>query len=119
MAHPALRSEYFDGLVHMQELYRPDGDGEESELTAVFFDTGARTTPHTHEGAQVLQVISGRCLIVIEEERRIVESGDFVIVPRGVWHWHGATREGAMCHISIKLPGRTNWSVPRRAWAAG
>jgi quercetin dioxygenase-like cupin family protein len=119
MAHPALRAEYFGGQVRMQELYRPDRDGEESELTAVFFDTGARTTPHTHESAQVLQVISGRCQVVIEEERRIVEPGDFVIVPRGVWHWHGATREGPMCHISIKLPGRTNWSVPRRDWAAG
>ena len=118
-AHPAVRPEYFDGQVRMQELYEPDRDGEESELIAVFFDTGARTTPHTHESAQALQVVSGPCLVVTEDERRVVEPGDFVIVPRGVWHWHGATREGPMCHISIKLPGRTNWSVPRRDWAAG
>jgi quercetin dioxygenase-like cupin family protein len=103
----------------MQELYQPDRDGEESEVVAVFFDAGARTTPHTHESAQVLHVVSGRCIVVLEDERRIVEAGDFVVIPCGVWHWHGATGEGPMCHVSIKLPGRTNWTVPRRDWAAG
>lgn len=119
LAHPAARPEYFDGAVRMQPLYAPDRDGEEPELIAVFFETGARTTPHTHESVQVLQVVSGRCVVVIEDERRIAEAGDFVIVPRGVWHWHGATRDGPACHISIKLPGRTDWTVPRRNWAAG
>lgn len=118
-AHPAARPEYFDGQVRMQELYQPDRDGEESELIAVFFEAGARTTPHTHESTQVLQVVFGRCTVVIEGDRRVVEPGDFVIVPRGVWHWHGATREGPACHISIKLPGRTSWDVPRRDWASG
>ncbi len=118
-SHPAARPEYFGGRVRMQELYEPDRDGEESELIAVFFEAGARTTPHTHASTQVLQVISGRCLVVIEDARRVVEPGDFVTIPRGVWHWHGATSDGPMCHISIKLPGRTDWSVPRRDWASG
>ncbi len=118
-SHPAARHENFDGQVRMQELYQPDRDGEESELTAVFFEAGTRTTPHVHECTQVLQVVSGRCLVLIEGDRRVVEPGDFVIIPRGVWHWHGATREGPACHISIKLPGRTNWNVPRREWASG
>ncbi len=118
-AHPPAQPDYFDGRVRMQELYQPDRDGEESELVAVFFDAGARTTPHTHESTQVLQVITGRCLVVVENERRVAEAGEFVIVPRGVWHWHGATPEGPMCHISIKLPGRTNWNIPQRGWAAG
>ncbi len=118
-SHPAGRPEYFGGHVRMQELYKPDRDGEESELVAVFFEAGVRTIPHIHESAQVLQVVSGRCLVVIEDERRVVEPGDFVIVPRGVWHWHGATPDGPMCHLSIKLPGRTDWSVPRRDWASG
>lgn len=119
LAHPPARPEYFDGQVGMQEVYQPDRDGEESELVAVFFATGARTIPHTHDSAQVLQVVSGRCVVVTEDERRIAETGEFVIVPRGIWHWHGATRDGSACHISIKLPGRTNWEVPRRDWAAG
>jgi quercetin dioxygenase-like cupin family protein len=119
LAHPAARPEYFDGQVRMQPLYEPDRDGEESELIAVYFESGARTTPHTHESTQVLHVVSGRCIVVIDGERRVAEAGDFVIVPRGFWHWHGATRDGPACHISIKLPGRTDWTVPRRDWAAG
>ncbi|HEV8340230.1 MAG TPA: cupin domain-containing protein [bacterium] len=118
-SHPAEHSEYFQGTVRMQVLYQPDRDGEESELVAVFFERGARTRPHTHESAQILQVVSGRCVVVTEGERRTVEPGGFAVVPRGVWHWHGATMDGPMCHISIKLPGRTDWTVPLRDWEAG
>ncbi len=118
-ARPAEHPEYFQGIVHMQPLYRPDRDGEDSELVAVFFETGARTRPHTHESTQILQVVSGRCIVVTEEERQIVESGGFAIVPRGIWHWHGATADGPMCHISIKPPGRTDWTPPQRDWEAG
>ncbi|KRT77878.1 MAG: cupin 2 conserved barrel domain protein [Armatimonadetes bacterium CSP1-3] len=118
-AHPPANPEYFQGTVHMQELYQPDRDGEESELIAVFFEIGARTRPHTHDSTQVLQVLSGRCVVVTETERRIVEAGEFAVVSRGIWHWHGATVEGPMCHISIKLPGRTHWDAPLRDWEAG
>lgn len=116
-AQPAEHPEYFQGTVHMQPLYQPDRDGEESELVAVFFDPGARTKPHVHESAQVLHVVYGHCVIATESERKVVGEGDYVIVPRETWHWHGATGEGAMCHISIKLPGRTNWEVPEKNWA--
>lgn len=115
-SHPAAQPANFQGRVRMQALYQPDRDGEESELVAVFFEAGARTIPHTHDSNQVLQVVSGRCMIDIEGERRVAEAGHFVIVPRGAWHWHGATREGPACHISIKLPGRTHWEVERRDW---
>ncbi|MDR7486226.1 MAG: cupin domain-containing protein [Armatimonadota bacterium] len=118
-AHPAVRPEYFEGQVRMQALYEPDRDGEESEMVAVFFEAGARTTPHTHDSTQVLQVVSGRVVVVIEDDRYIADVGDFVIIPRGLWHWHGATRDGPACHISIKLPGRTHWDVPRRNWTDG
>jgi quercetin dioxygenase-like cupin family protein len=115
-SHPAAQPANFQGRVRMQEIYQPDRDGEESEMVAVFFEAGARTIPHTHDGNQVLHVISGRCMVAIEGERRVVEAGDFVVVPRGAWHWHGATREGPACHISIKLPARTHWDVERRDW---
>lgn len=118
-AHVPAQPVYFEGAVRMQPLYQPDRDGEESELVAVFFDAGARTIPHTHESAQVLQIVSGRCVVVTEEERRVAETGEFIMIPRGIWHWHGATRDGPMCHVSIKLPGRTDWTVPRRDWASG
>ncbi len=118
-ARPVVTPEYFDGAVRMQTLYEPDRDGEESELIAVFFDAGARNRPHVHESTQVLHVVSGRCLIVTEGGRRTAEAGEYVTIPRGTWHWHGATGGDPMCHISIKLPGRTNWDVPLRDWERG
>lgn len=117
-AAPAAHPEYFDGAVHMQPLYVPDRDGEESELVAVFFAAGARTRPHVHDSAQVLHVLSGSCVVADETGRQVVPAGHLVVVPRGVWHWHGATADGPMVHISIKLPGRTRWDVPERDWSA-
>jgi quercetin dioxygenase-like cupin family protein len=119
LARPAARPEYFEGRVRMQELYQPTVDGVESEMLAVFFDAGARTTPHTHEGTQILHVVSGRCVFVDDHERRIAGPGEIVVVPPGVWHWHGAAQDGPACHVSVKLPGRTDWTAPRKQWAAG
>ena len=86
LARPAARPEYFEGRVRMQELYQPTVDGVESEMLAVFFDAGARTTPHTHESTQILHVVSGRCVFVDDHERRIAGPGEIVVVPPGVWH---------------------------------
>ncbi len=119
LSHPVEQPELFQGQVRMQPLYRPDRDDGESELVAVFFDAGARTKPHVHDTDQVLQVVSGSCVVVIEEERREVGPGDFVQVPRGAWHWHGSSGAGPACHISIKLPGRTDWGASLRGWESG
>ena len=35
-----------------------------------------------------------------------------------IWHWHchGTTGRSAMCHLSIKPPGETDWDAPWRDW---
>lgn len=119
LSHPVAQPDLFQGRVRMQQLYKPDRDDGESELIAVFFEAGARTTPHVHDTDQVLQVVSGRCVVVVDEDRREVGPGDFVFVPRGAWHWHGSAGGEPACHISIKLPGRTDWTAPRRGWESG
>jgi quercetin dioxygenase-like cupin family protein len=106
----------FDGVVHMQPLKRPSDDTE-LEVLAVFFDAGARTRPHTHPTDQELHVIEGHGVVATETERLLVGPGDIVIVPAGVWHWHGATPESAMCHISSKPRGATEWDAPEKNWA--
>jgi quercetin dioxygenase-like cupin family protein len=45
--------------------------------------------------------------------------GDVFTIPAGTWHWHGAARDTAACHISIRQPGQTNWDVAEHNWAAG
>jgi quercetin dioxygenase-like cupin family protein len=109
------RAGYFAGAVRIQALTgdpAPDG----VELLAVFFPPGGRTRPHVHPVEQTLQVVSGAGVVAIEGRRWRIGPGDVVVIPSGLWHWHGATPETAMCHISIKQPGKTDWDQPDKDW---
>ncbi len=113
-----VRKGYFDGDVKTQQIVGPQ-DSSEVEMLVVYFSAGARTIPHIHEQDQVLQIIEGQGIVASENEKSMVSAGDVVTVPAGVWHWHGATRNSAMSHISIKEPGPTNWEVEQKNWASG
>ncbi len=112
------RSGYFDGEVHVQSIAGP-GDSDEIEVLAVFFSAGGRTRPHVHQRDQVLHILQGQGIVATETEKRVVTPGDVITIPAGVWHWHGATRDSAMCHLSIKQPGPTDWEVAAKNWASG
>lgn len=107
---------HFDGDVRMQDLHL-DAPEDGVELVAVFFEPGARTLPHTHPVEQTLVVVEGEGIVADETGRRRMQTGDVVVVPAGVWHWHGATPESAMCHLAAKHPSETDWDgVPERDW---
>jgi len=108
----------FDGDVRVQRLITLD-QSKEVELLVVYFSAGGRTRPHIHIRDQVLQIVEGQGIVATETEKQIVNPGDVITIPAGVWHWHGATRDTAMCHISIKQPGSTDWEVEEKNWAAG
>ena len=108
----------FDGNVRVQRLVGLD-QTKEVELLVVYFSAGARTRPHVHVRDQVLQIVEGQGIVATETEKHIVNPGDVITIPAGDWHWHGATRDTAMCHISIKQPGPTDWDVEEKNWAAG
>ncbi len=110
-ARPPANPEWFPGSVYQQRLNEPE-DELGVELIAVWFEPGSRTRPHVHAADQVLQVVEGEGVVAIEAERRLIRAGDWVVVPAGVWHWHGATPDTAMCHISIKQPAETDWTSP-------
>ncbi|HEY7985230.1 MAG TPA: cupin domain-containing protein [Ktedonobacterales bacterium] len=112
------RAYYFAGEVNVQGLVGPEESGE-VELLAVYFDAGARNRPHIHERDQVLHFIEGRGIVATASEKHHVACGDVVTIPVGTWHWHGAARDAAACHISIRQPGHTNWDVDAGDWAAG
>lgn len=109
------RESYFSGAVRIQALNGdPSPDGV--ELLAVFFPPGGRTRPHVHPVEQTLHVLSGEGVVAVEGRRWRILPGDVVVVPSGLWHWHGATPDGAMCHISIKQPAETDWEQPEKDW---
>jgi quercetin dioxygenase-like cupin family protein len=107
---------HFAGGVRMQDL-NLDAPEDGVELVAVFFDPGARTLPHVHPVEQTLVVVEGEGIFGDESGRRRMRTGDVVVVPAGIWHWHGATPDSAMCHLSAKKPSDTEWDgVPVGDW---
>lgn len=112
--NPSL-AQWFAGNALFQQL-APGGD---VELLAVFFEMGARTRPHIHAADQVLYFVEGHGVVATEDEIIYTQAGDFVSIPAGVWHWHGAAKDAATIHISIKRPGATNWEVEEKNWASG
>ncbi len=109
-------SSSFEGNVRKQMLVAKDQSGE-LELLMVYFSAGARTKPHIHEKDQVLHFLQGRGIVATETEKKVYAAGDIVTVPGGTWHWHGATRNEPMFHISIRQPGSTNWNVDLKNWS--
>jgi quercetin dioxygenase-like cupin family protein len=114
-ARPPDKPEWFSGRVRTENLRRPEQAGA-AELIAVFFDPGARTIPHIHTADQVLVCVEGQGLVVTSTDRRPLRAGEIAVIPGGTWHWHGGTKSTAMCHISIKGVGSTDWTVPRQDW---
>ncbi len=110
------KAPYFEGTVRTRMLVGNE-QSKELEVLAVYFSAGARTRPHIHEKDQVLHFIQGKGIVTTEKERRVCTAGDVVTVPGGTWHWHGATRDQAMCHLSIRQPGSTNWDVDLKNWS--
>jgi quercetin dioxygenase-like cupin family protein len=117
LAHPHPRSEWFSGPVFVQELNEAS-DATALEIFAVFFEPGARTHPHTHSTAQLLYFLEGEGVVGTTEDRRRYRPGDMAVIPADEWHWHGATPDSAMCHLSIRPGGPSVWApdVPMHDW---
>jgi quercetin dioxygenase-like cupin family protein len=110
------RTDWFPGgPVHQQNLVEPVDEGQLSALS-VSFAAGARTRPHVHPVDQLLFVVDGVGIVATGEEKRYIQSGDWVRIPAGTWHWHGATPQDAMTHVSIKPFGPTDWESEWRDW---
>jgi quercetin dioxygenase-like cupin family protein len=108
-------AEWFAGDVWINGIVR----GEEPSrvrVSAVRFTPAARTAWHSHAVGQTLYVTEGKGLVqarggdVVE-----IRPGDIIYTPPDEWHWHGATPDHFMAHLSITeaLPGgerpEANW----------
>ena len=100
--------EWFTGDVWIDNIVQPD---ETSPLNVgvVHFMPGARTAWHTHEGGQTLYVIEGNGFVQSRDEAvQAIRCGDVHVTSDGEEHWHGATHDHLMTHISI-TQGPANW----------
>ncbi len=77
---------------------------EQTRIRLVRFTPGARTRPHRHSKDQLLFFIGGPGIVAVDGggDQRI-EAGEFVLLPGGHVHMHGATEDAPTSHISMMV----------------
>lgn len=105
----AQRGERFTGTAWVDALLkaqRPAG----GRVFRVFFEPGARTHWHAHEGEQILYVVEGRGRVQKSGGPGLeIGPGDVVYIAPGERHWHGAGPRSPMIHLAVTTGGDTKW----------
>jgi quercetin dioxygenase-like cupin family protein len=83
------------------------GEGQSANFrcNVVNFGAGATTGWHVHDCDQILVVTAGRGIVATEQEEREIVAGDVVHIKAGERHWHGATADSPMSHITVTTTG--------------
>ncbi len=76
------------------------------QCSAVSFAPGAHTHWHVHTTEQILIGLDGTGRIATRADEVPIGPGAVVIVPAGVEHYHAASAESPMSHLSV-LAGET------------
>jgi quercetin dioxygenase-like cupin family protein len=91
----------FTGDVWIDSIVEP-ADGSTLNVGHVHFTPGARTAWHSHPGGQTLYVTEGRGRVQSRGEPIVeLRPGDTHVTPHAHEHWHGASRDHLMSHITI------------------
>ena len=94
-------SEWFTGTVLLDAVATPTS-GSRLQVNNVHFAPGARTAWHTHPHGQTIYVTEG---IGFAQHRggskEVIRPGDRVFFEPGEEHWHGATPDRFMTHLSM------------------
>jgi quercetin dioxygenase-like cupin family protein len=110
-------AERFTGDVWLDSIAR----GEEPSrirVNAVHFTPGARTAWHSHAVGQTLYVTEGAGLVQSRDGEIVhIHSGDIVHASPDEWHWHGATPDDFMTHLSV-TEGVGESQKPESEWGA-
>jgi quercetin dioxygenase-like cupin family protein len=94
----------FTGSVYAQTVIEHQ-ESDNFNFSIINFPKGVRTKFHTHSGDQILIITKGYGKVCNEEEELDVTEGDMVLINAGENHWHGATEETTMSHITITVEG--------------
>ena len=82
-----------------------DGQSDNFRSSVVNFRVGATTGWHVHDCDQILVVTAGKGLVATESEQREITVGDIVHIKAGERHWHGASADSPMSHITVTTAG--------------
>ncbi len=90
------------GEVHRsRQTIIPEGGSEFFNASVVNFEKGAQTGWHRHSSDQILVITMGNGIVADEAQEVEVGVGDVVQIMAGENHWHGASANGYMAHITI------------------
>jgi quercetin dioxygenase-like cupin family protein len=82
------------------------GGSPNYNCSVVNFSQGCTTGWHVHDCDQILVVVSGSGMAAVEGQApQPINVGDVVHIKAGERHWHGATAESPMGHITITAVG--------------
>lgn len=79
----------------------PQGGSKSFNCSVVNFGRGATTGWHVHNSDQILVITGGNGIVGNEQEQHEVGVGDVVQIMAGENHYHGATKDSYMSHITI------------------
>lgn len=79
----------------------PGGGSKNFNCRVVNFSRGATTGWHVHSSDQILVITAGRGMVATEQKGYEVGVGYVVHIQAGENHWHGATIDSYMSHITI------------------
>jgi quercetin dioxygenase-like cupin family protein len=90
------------GEVHRtHQPFLPEGASKFFNSSVVNFGKGATTGWHTHQTDQILVITYGNGMVANKTEELEVAVGDVIQILAGENHWHGATKDSYMAHITI------------------
>jgi quercetin dioxygenase-like cupin family protein len=73
-------------------------------VAAVRFTPAARSAWHSHDGGQTLYITEGRGLVQVRGQQIVeLNLGDVIYAPHDEEHWHGASPDHFMTHLSITI----------------
>lgn len=113
---------WFTNRVHMKEISSTI-QSKEQHIYHVYFEKGAKTKLHTHNGNQILIVTRGKGSLELFKKfgknktnfkiRKInttkLDSGDMVYIPKNTLHTHGSINpRQTFSHIAINILPRKN-----------
>lgn len=102
--------EWFTGDVWIDAIARGEHPSR-INVSAVRFSPGARTAWHSHALGQTLYVTEGRGLVQSRGEPAVeIRPGDVIFTPDGEEHWHGATPQHFLIHLSM-TEGEAQWGA--------
>lgn len=100
-------AKYFIGDSFLNPLTKAE-DG--LFLANVTFEPGCRNNWHIHHakkgGGQLLICTAGEGWYQEYDKAAVsLVPGTVIVIPEGVKHWHGATKDSWFSHIAIEMPG--------------